>query len=65
MKNIEVCTHGIYKTIGSAMGISYQLTRTANMRSSHPKHGLINAIHTDLIAAQVKVIQRYQKKGLI
>jgi len=65
MKNIEVNAHGVYRTIGNALGISSSLACSARRMSTNPRHEITNSLYRDLIAAQAKVLQKYQKKGLI
>jgi len=65
MKNPEICSYGIYRTISNTLDITPQSACTARKTITHKKYELVNAIYKDLIAAQVKVIQKYQKKGLI
>jgi len=65
MKNIEVCTHGIYRTIGNVLGVSPSLACMSRKMQTNPRHEIAKAIYEDLIAAQFKVIKKYKKQGLI
>ena len=65
MKNIEVKTHGIYSTIGHALGISGALACVANNMETNPRHKIVKELKSDLIKAQENVLIDYQKKGLI
>jgi len=65
MKSYEVCTSGLYTTIAKAINISPALTAFVAKSPTNARHELVTAIYKDLVKAQVKVLYKYQQKGLI
>lgn len=64
MENL-VCTNGIFTTIANVIGFSAPRVAGDHKRPTSPKHELITTLRKDLIAAQAKVLRKYQRKGLI
>jgi hypothetical protein len=64
MKSFDICTHGLYTTIAKAINVRPSLIALEHKNSTASRHILIKAIYTDLIAAQVNVLEKYESGGL-